>query len=111
MKRTKCIILIPTSYNDGTPVPASVITGIRRTLDEAFDGHNADGVCDGSYRMSDGHFAQDRSLKIWVALLPDRVDELRKMAARFARMLKQESIYFEVTDAEVEFVQPSLIGE
>ena len=42
-----------------------------------------------------------------MAVDPTRVDEIKKLAARFARLLKQESLYFEVTEAEVEFVRPS----
>ncbi len=38
MKLRKCILLLPTSYNDGSEVPASVISGILRSIDEAFDG-------------------------------------------------------------------------
>jgi hypothetical protein len=39
---------------------------------------------------------------------PARVDEVRRLAARVAGLLKQECIYFEVTDADVEFVRPSV---
>jgi len=52
--------------------------------------------------------AHDKSLKIWVAIDPQRVDDLKKMAGGFAAILKQESLYFEVTEAEVEFVRPLL---
>jgi hypothetical protein len=107
MKLKKCILLLPTSYNDGSEVPASVISGILRSIDEAFDGHTIDGYCDGVYRMDDGSLASDHSLKVWIAVDPQRVDDVRKLAGSVARLLKQESIYFEVTDAEVEFVRPS----
>ena len=80
-------------------------TTLRR-IDEAFDGHTIDGICQGEYRMDDGTMVKDKSLKVWVALAPDRVDELRLLGRRFAKELKQESIYFEVTDAEVEFLRP-----
>lgn len=111
MKLRKCILLLPTSFNDGKQVPPKVLSGILRDIDEAFDGHTVDGVCEGSYKMDDGTMSRDKSLKVWVALAPDRVDELKKMAARFANVLKQESLYFEVTEAEVEFVRPSRTGE
>jgi len=107
MKLKKCIILLPTTYNDGESVPEAVLTGIRRDIDVAFDGHTIDGVCDGTYRMDDGSMVSDQSLKVWVAIAPARVGELRALAAKFASVLKQESLYFEVTEAEVEFVRPS----
>lgn len=107
MKLKKCVLLLPTKYNDGADVPPGVVSGILRSIDEAFDGHTVDGVCDGVYRMDDRSFACDRSLKVWVALQADRVEELRSLAGRIAVTLQQESLYFEVTDAEVEFVRPT----
>jgi hypothetical protein len=106
MKLKKCVLLLPTTYSDGEPVPAQVMTRLLRDIDEAFDGHTVDGHCDGAYRMSDGSMANDRSLKVWVAVDPARVDEVRSLAARFASVLRQQSLYFEVTEAEVEFVRP-----
>ena len=107
MRKKKCLLLLPTAYNDGREVPAAVLSGILRSIDEAFDGHTVDGLCDGVYRMDDGSMANDRSLKVWVAVDPERVDELRRLASRIAGQLKQESLYFEVTEAEVEFLRPS----
>ena len=107
MKLKKCILLLPTTYNDGQEVPAGIISGILRRIDEAFDGHTVDGLCDGTYRMDDGSMASDRLLKVWVAVDPNRVEELRGHAARIAGQLKQERLYFEVTEAEVDLVRPS----
>lgn len=74
--------------------------------------NTVDGTCDGVYRMDDRTFARDRTLKVWVALQAERVDELRCLASKIAAILQQESLYFEVTDAEVEFVRPTLgVGE
>lgn len=108
MKLRKCILLLPTAYNDGTKVPSNVLAGVLRSIDEAFDGHTVDGICDGVYKMDDGSMAKDKSLKVWVAVDPARVDELKKLVARFAGVLRQESLYFEVTAAEVEFIRPLL---
>lgn len=106
MKLKKCILLLPTRYNDGQEVPAEVLADVLRDIDEAFDGHTVDGLCDGVYKMDDGSMASDRSLKVWVAVAPDRVDELRTLAGKFAGKLRQESLYLEVTEAQVEFVRP-----
>ncbi len=108
MKLRKCVLLLPMAYNDGTEVPPDVLAGILRSIDEAFDGHTVDGMCHGVYKMADGSMTNDKSLKVWVAVDPKRVDELKKLAARFAGVLRQESLYFEVTKAEVEFVRPLL---
>ncbi|NLY00793.1 MAG: hypothetical protein GXY83_32255 [Rhodopirellula sp.] len=82
------------------------MTAILKDIDREFDGHTVDGVCDGVYKMDDGAMASDRSLKVWVVVDPARVDELRSLAGKFARVLRQESLYFEITEAEVEFVRP-----
>ena len=106
MKLRKCILFLPTTYNDGTGVPPEVLTGIRRDIDETFDGHTFAGTCEGAYRMRSGDFAHDVSLEIWVVVNADRVEELRQHARRFAGVLRQETLYFEVTDAAVEFLPP-----
>ncbi|HNY78658.1 MAG: hypothetical protein RBS72_12885 [Sedimentisphaerales bacterium] len=108
MKLRKCILLLPTTYNDRTEVPPEVMAGILRSIDEDFDGHTVDGLCDGVYKMADGSMANDKSLKVWIAVDPTRVEELKKLAARFAKVLRQETLYFEVTEAEVEFITPLL---
>ena len=105
MKMRKCILLLPTTFNGGAEVPAETLGSILADIDKAFDGHTVDGLCDGAYRMRNGEMANDRCLKVWVAVDPDRVDELKRLAARFAKRLKQESLYFEVTEAEIEFVR------
>lgn len=110
MRKNKCIIRVPTQYNDGTPVPESVIVGIKRKIDEAFDGHTIAGVGEGAYRMADGTMQYEPTLEIWVAVAPDRIDELREFARKLARTLKQESIWFEVTNSQVEFVEPDEDG-
>jgi hypothetical protein len=102
----RCVILIPLNYSDGTSVPGKVITQIKRELDEAFDGHTVGGTVQGTYRMADRSMACDTCLEIWVAIDPSREDQLRKMTAKYARILKQESIWFEVTNSRVDFIRP-----
>ena len=110
MKRKRCIVLVPTSYNDGQEVPAKEIAGILKEVDGVFDGHYVAGHGAGTYRMEDGSMAEDRLLEVWIALEPDKVEILRKMVARFARRLKQEAVYFEVRDSEVEVIAPDENG-
>ncbi len=106
MVKKKCIILLPTAYNDGSPVPSSVLRDICKDIDRGFDGHSIVGHADGTYKMDDGAMVSDDSIIVLVVVNPDRVDDLRILAARTARILKQASIYFEVTQAEVEFIRP-----
>jgi hypothetical protein len=106
MKRRKCILLLPLAFNDGVEVPPTTLAGILRDIEETFDGYNVAGTCDGSYRMDNGELVHDKSLMVWVVVDAERVDELRQQARRIAGILKQESLYFEVTEAEPEFVRP-----
>lgn len=107
----KCIILLPLKYNDETEVPTSVINNIKREIDEAFDGHTVGGTVEGTYRMADGDMKGDTSLEIWIVVDPEKLNVLRSMVSRFARTLKQESIYFEVTDSKVELIGPETESE
>ncbi len=101
-------MLIPLSGTDGSELSARALTKVKDVLNEAFGGHTIAGTVTGAYRMNDGSIAEDVSLEVWVAVNPDRVDEVRQIASDICRELEQESIYFEVTDSEVEFVCPSL---
>ncbi len=107
----KCILLLPLRYNDGSEVPSHVISGILREIDEAFDGHTIAGKAEGTYRMADGSMVTDPSLMVWVAVDSNEIDVLRAMVGRMARTLKQEAMYFEVTDAAVELIRPGEEGE
>jgi hypothetical protein len=93
------------------PVPGKVITQIKRELDEAFDGHTIGGTVEGTCRVADGSMAHDVCLEVWVAIEPSQEELLRNMTARYARILKQESIWFEVTDSRVDFIRPEDEGE
>ena len=107
MKKKKCLILLPTTYNDGVEVSPKVLNGILTAIDKKFDGRSVEGSVEGTYRMDDGSMARDISIKVWVDINPDEVDTLKRMAGDFAAILKQESVYFAVTDVDVEFVRPT----
>jgi len=55
----KCIILLPTQYNDGSTVPIKEINRIKREIDETFDGHTVAGVVEGTYRMTNGNMTNE----------------------------------------------------
>lgn len=106
MRLRKCIDLLPLTYKDGTEIPSEVHAKIREILTANFGGHAHGDVVHGAYRMAGGETAHDVSSLVWVAVEPEKVDEARQLAARFCSMLKQETIYFEVTDSWIEFVAP-----
>jgi hypothetical protein len=106
IKVKKCVILLPTAYNDGALIPPAVLQGIFKEFDRKFDGYSIDGPINGTYKMDDGSVVRDKSIRVWFMVDPLRIDELKGLARGIARTLKQESIYFEVTEAEIELIRP-----
>ena len=101
----KCLLLLPTNYNDGSPIDARTLQGCFNRLDTAIGGHTVDGTCEGVYRMDDGSYAKDVCLKVWACVEARDIPRLRQLAGDFAIELGQESIYFEQTETRVEFVR------
>jgi len=106
MKRKKCLFLIPTSYNDGREVPAEIILTVFEELFVKFGGVSQSGITEGLWKMKDGTKAKDRSLTPWIVIEEEKVPVLKDMVKKFAQLLEQEAIYFEVTDCDVEFIGP-----
>ena len=101
----KCLLLLPTNYNDGQPVESGKVDSCLDRLDSLIGGHTVDGLCEGVYRMADGSYARDRNLKVWACVDESALPALRRLAGDFAVELGQESIYFEQTASTVEFVK------
>ena len=101
----KCLILLPTNYNDGQPVEPAKLENCLGRLDSLIGGHTVDGTCEGVYRMADGTYAHDTNLKVWACIEEKEIPGLRKLAGDFAVELGQESIYLEQTSTTVEFVR------
>jgi hypothetical protein len=103
----KCLILLPTRYNDGAPVESWKMETALDRLDGLIGGHTIDGNCEGVYKMDDGTMARDTCVKV-VAVCDDaKLPELREFAQLCAVSFGQESIYLEHTPATVEFIRPA----
>jgi hypothetical protein len=106
MAKVKYTLLLPLNYNDGTAVPRKMR---NRILDEIFDfadGYGQAGEVTGAYRMKDGSKQVDRSLIIWIGIHEKQKAVLRRLVAKFARELGQESLYLERTGGTIEFIRP-----
>lgn len=104
----KVIFLLPTTFNDGSPIAASLLKSIELEIFEKFGGWTVLGEVAGTYRMTDsGQMQTDRLTQVWVALPNERIGELKTMVAKFGRWLQQEAMYFEVTDSEVKLLRTS----
>ena len=106
MKYKKCLFLIPMSYNDRREIPAVLIDAIFDDLYMNFGGHTIDGITEGTWKMEDGGKAIDRCYKVWIIISEEKISALKDLIRKFARLLEQEAIYFEVMDADVEFIGP-----
>ena len=104
----KVIFLLPTTFNDGSPISASMLKSIELEIFEQFGGWTILGEVAGSYRMTgSGQMQTDRLTQVWVALPKERINELKSMVAKFGRWLQQEAMYFEVTGSDVELIRTS----
>jgi hypothetical protein len=100
----KVTILFPTKYNDGKSIPLDTIDVCLQQILAVEGGYTSHRV-HGAYTMANGSVAYDELLSI-IAFVPftSQVDTLRNQARVFAKLLRQECIYFEVSEVEVQFV-------
>jgi hypothetical protein len=61
--------------------------------------------------MQTGAKKVERLLHVWVVLEEADIPTLKQMVGRFGTLLGQEFMYFEVSDAVVEFIPPEANGE
>jgi len=106
MRMKKCLFLIPTSYNDGRPVASEVMVAALEELFVTVGSFSQSGITEGLWQMKDGTRIRDHSLTLWIVVEEERVTLLKKLVKKFARLLEQEVIYFEVMDCDVEFIGP-----
>ena len=102
----KCLFLIPTTYNDGSSIPSEVILDVFEELFVTFGSFSQSGITEGLWEMEDGTRVKDHSLTVWIVLEEEKVPSLKKLVKKFAQLLKQEAIYFEVMDCDVDFIGP-----
>lgn len=106
MTKVKFTLLLPLNYNDGSEVPDVVLD---RMCDEIYDfahGFGLAGEVTGAYRMKDGSKKMDRSIVVWIGILESQEAILKRVVAKFASELEQESLYLERTGGTIEFIPP-----
>jgi hypothetical protein len=109
--RKKVILLLPLTFNDGTAVPGATLDAIYDELFVHYGGYTLAGVVKGAYRMKGGEKQVDDSHEVWVGVEESELEGLRKRVGTFCARLGQEVLYFEVTEATVEFIGPQPEGE
>ncbi len=101
----KCTLYLPAYDNDGNHFPPGTLDAVLAALYDRFGGYTDHGSIHGAYKMDDARQAIDRLVHIDVCCEPAGVEDLREMVSQFGRELKQESMYFEVSLSNVEFVR------
>lgn len=107
MKKT--VMLLPVKYNDGSDISANLKAHLLSQIANIFGGYTIDGQTTGVYRMADGSMAIDVCDKVIIGVDESDIGKVREVAGNIARVLRQESLYFEVQNgAEIEFIAPSV---
>ena len=109
---SKYLLLVPTTFNDGTSVPAEVFVELEESLFLRFSGCTVCGTVRGTYRMANGKKAIDHLVQVWIVVQDGQENELRQIVAELGAKLGQETMYLERTGSTVEFIAPvALPGE
>lgn len=105
----KCTLLLPNKDNEGVSLAPEQFD-VLEYIFEQFKGYTVDSMdIRGAYEMDDAckTIACDVSTRVIVCVENARLGELRRMIPFIAKKLRQESLYFEVSQSEVEFVKAS----
>jgi len=102
----KVILLVPLTFNDGSMIAQATLDAIFEELFVEYGGYTIAGTVQGTYRMQSGARQVDVSQEVWVAVAEGELQGLRERVGKYCAMLGQEVMYFEVTDATVEFIAP-----
>jgi hypothetical protein len=102
----KVTVLIPTRCNSGYDIPLPTIDNALSNLRDIAGGFTNERYMHGEYTMDDGNVALDTCIKVWVVIdTPAKLNELREWASKLCVACKQESIYFESHEVDVEFIR------
>lgn len=104
--RKKVVLLVPLTFNDGSTVPHAALDAL---LDELFvlcGGYTLAGVVRGAYRMSTGAKQVEELQQVWIVAEEQDLPPLKAIVRKYGDLLGQEAMYFEQTEAVVEFLLP-----
>lgn len=93
----KFATLIPTTWNDGTPVKPSVLNQLMDDLWRPFGGMTDEGKVTGHWIDNDGTEFTDVCMRVSIECDRTRLGEAMRAVKRLGRKLKQRAMYFEVS--------------
>lgn len=91
----KFTTLIPTHYNDGSPVSQRVLQDIQREFWTKYGGATVEGIVQGFW-LDAGTLYEDECLKIVVSCDNERLSEVEQHIIQIGKRLGQEAMYLEV---------------
>jgi len=92
----KFTTLIPTTWNDGTPVKPSLLERIINAYWRPFRGGTREGIVTGHWIDDDGTEFTDACVRFSIECDRGRLSEAIRAVRRIGRKLGQRAMYFEV---------------
>jgi hypothetical protein len=93
----KFTTLVPTTRNDGTPVPPAALQRLIASLWRPFRGATVEGPVQGHWIDEDNTAFHDVCVKVSIECDRDRLREAIRAVRRLGRRLAQRTMYFEVS--------------
>ena len=93
----KFTTLVPTTWNDGTPVPPALLSRVIDRIWKPFQGMTDEGVVRGHWIDDDGTVYTDMCVKVSIECDRSRLQEAMRAVRRAGRTLRQRAMYFEVS--------------
>ena len=93
----KFTTLIPTTWNDGSPIKPSILARLTGRLWRPFGGMTNEGLVFGCWIDEDGTEFRDTCVKISIECERNRLEEAIRAVRRIGRRLEQRAMYFEVS--------------
>lgn len=100
----KCVLLIPTRYNDGRKVEDYKLENALNEIANLTGGYTIDGEVIGAYKMNSGTIQREVSRKLWIVCENEIIDKLKTLVLSLKKQFQQECMYFSVTDETVMFL-------
>ena len=101
----KIATLIPTKYNDGTPVEPQVFKDFEKELIRIAGGYSIEGLTEGGY-VEDGKIYLDISRRYIIIVKHFRTArEIRDLITQVGKKLKQQAMYYEQRKSKVWFLK------
>lgn len=93
----KFTTLVPTTWNDGTPVEPQLLRRLIDRLYKPFGGMTNEGEVTGYWTDADGMQYVDKSVKISIECDRGKLQEAVRVVMRVGHRLRQRAMYFEVS--------------